>query len=305
MTLRLVPNHRQPASQLKLSFEFFPPRGERMGRRLWRTIGQLELLQPEFFSLTYGALGSARDSSVDTVLQVHRESSVSTAAHLTCVDATREEVDAVAQQFWNNGIRHIVALRGDARDAGAGRDAGDGAQGYADAAELVAALRRIGDFEISVAAYPETHPKAASAAADIAALKRKLDAGASRAISQYFFDAEVFLRFRDRCAAAGIGQPIVPGILPIHDFQQVSRFSRQCGASVPRHYARHFEGMEGNREAQYHLAIDLALETCERLVGEGVDALHFYTLNHTDLCFAVCRGLGRQVPVTPALEAVA
>jgi len=303
MTLRLVPDQRQPASQLKLSFEFFPPRGERMSRRLWRTIGQLELLQPEFFSVTYGALGSARDSSVDTVLQLHRESAVPTAAHLTCVEASKEEVEAVARHFWNSGLRHIVALRGDARGDGAENRAA--VPGHADAAELVAALRRIGDFEISVAAYPETHPRAASAQADIAALKRKLDAGANRAISQYFFDAEVFLRFRDRCAAAGIEQPIVPGILPIHDFEQVSRFSRQCGASLPRHYARHFEGMEGNREAQYHLAIDLALETCERLTGEGVDALHFYTLNHTDLCFAVCRGLGRQVPVTPALEAVA
>lgn len=300
MTIRLVhEDDRAPASDLKLSFEFFPPRGERMGRRLWRAIGQLELLQPEFFSVTYGALGSARDSSIEAVLQVHRESPVPTAAHLTCVDATKEEVDEVARGFWNNGIRHIVALRGDPREDGAGP------QGYADAAELVNGLREIGEFEISVAAYPEVHPKAASPEADIAALKRKLDAGASRAVTQYFFDPELFLRFRDRCDAAGIEQPIVPGILPIHDFEQVSKFSARCGTSVPREYARHFEGMEGNREAQYHLAIDLAVETCDRLIAEGVDALHFYTLNHTDLCFAVCRGLGRQVPKIPAIAAAA
>jgi methylenetetrahydrofolate reductase (NADPH) len=286
---------RTGADALKLSFEFFPPKSDRMGRRLWRAIGQLELLNPNFFSVTYGALGSARDSSIEAVMQVHKESPVPTAAHLTCVDSTKEDLNGVIRQFRDAGVRRFVALRGDPREDGAGP------QGYADAAELVEGLLQIDDFDISVAAYPEVHPKAASRAADIAFLKHKLDAGAQRALTQYFFDAEMFLRFRDDCVAAGIDKPIVPGILPVHDYQQVANFSARCGASVPSEYAALFDKVAGDREATYHLGIDLAVETCEKLIAEGVDALHFYTLNHTDLCFAVCRALGRSVAERPVI----
>ncbi len=279
----------------RFSYEFFPPRSAEMERRLWRAMGQLERLQPEFFSMTYGALGSAQRVSVDSALAMQRESPVAVAAHLTCANADREQVLQVAQGFQRAGIRRIVALRGDAvDDAGSDLD-----YAYPSAVELVEALvEHMGDVDISVAAYPEGHPQARSADADLRHLRRKLDAGASRAITQYFFDADCFLRFRDRARACGIDKPLIPGILPIHDLDKVRQFSRRCGASVPRHYGPLFERLRGDAQGSYQLALELATALCERLLGEGVDHFHFYTLNQTDLCLDISLALGASFNTT-------
>jgi methylenetetrahydrofolate reductase (NADPH) len=273
----------------RFSYEFFPPRTAEMERRLWRAMGQLERLQPEFFSMTYGALGSAQQISVDTALAMQRESPVAVAAHLTCANADSARVLEVAGEFHRTGIRRIVALRGDALD-----DApGNRGYGYPSAVELVAALaERLGDVDISVAAYPEGHPQASSVNDDLLHLRRKFDAGASRAITQYFFDADCFLRFRDRALALGIDKPLVPGILPVHDIDKVRQFSERCGASVPRGYAALFERLRGDAQASYQLSVELATALCERLLDEGVEHFHFYTLNQTDLCLDVSLALG-------------
>lgn len=258
-----------------------------MERRLWRAMGQLERLEPAFFSMTYGALGSAQQVSVDTAISMHQESPVPVAAHLTCAGASAADVMGVVRVFHDAGIRRIVALRGDCRDD----DSQSTDDSFASAAELVEAISNDFDFDISVAAYPEVHPRAASAAADLRHLKRKLDAGAQRAITQYFFDTDCFLRFRDRAAAIGISQPIVPGILPIRDYQKVAELSARCGASVPAgleaRYAR-----ASTPEAVYQLSLELALAQCEALIAEGVDHLHLYTLNQTDMCFDISLALG-------------
>jgi methylenetetrahydrofolate reductase (NADPH) len=252
-------------------------------------MGQLERLQPEFFSMTYGALGSAQQVSVDSALAMRRESPVAVAAHLTCANADCEQVLKVAGEFHRAGIRRIVALRGDAVD-----DApGNRGYGYPSAVELVGALaEHLGDVDISVAAYPEGHPQASSAEADLRHLQRKFDAGANRAITQYFFDADCFLRFRDRALALGIDKPLVPGILPIHDLDKVRQFSERCGASVPRRYGALFERLRGDAQGSYRLAVELATALCERLLDEGVDHFHFYTLNQTDLCLDISLALG-------------
>lgn len=271
------------------SYEFFPPRSAEMERRLWRAMGQLERLQPQFFSMTYGALGSAQQVSVDSALAMQRESPVAVAAHLTCANADRGQVLEVAQGFRRAGIRRIVALRGDALEQTGS------ARGYAypSAVELVEALvEQLGDVDISVAAYPEVHPQARDADADLRHLRRKLDAGASRAITQYFFDADCFLRFRDRALACGIDKPLIPGILPIHDLDKVRQFSQRCGASVPPHFGPLFEPLRGDAQASYQLAVELATALCERLSSEGVDHFHFYTLNQTDLCLDISLALG-------------
>lgn len=278
-----MPNATEPG----FSYEFFPPRSAAMERRLWRAIGQLERLRPEFFSMTYGALGSAQWVSVDTAIAMHRDSPIPVAAHLTCADADREQVLAIARDFHAAGITRLVALRGDA--AG---DAGDQVYGFPSAAELVEALRSIADFDISVAAYPETHPQAAGSLADLKHLQRKLDAGANRAITQYFFDAECFLRFRDRAAALGIDKPLVPGILPVHDIDKVIAFSQRCGASVPADFAARFLPVKQDPAASYRLALELAVGLCQRLIDEGVDHLHLYTLNQTDMCLDISLALG-------------
>ena len=272
------------SKSLSFSYEFFPPRSPKMERRLWRAMGQLERLDPLFYSMTYGALGSAQAISVDTALAMHHESPVPVAAHLTCADAAAEAVRAVARHFYDNGIRRIVALRGDA--------AGEPVYGFPSAAELVEALAGWEGLDISVAAYPEVHPQARDARADLLHLRRKFEAGAARAITQYFFDAEVYLRFRDRARELGIDRPIVPGILPIHDLDKVIAFSARCGASVPARYHALFDRVRGDAAGQYHLALDLAVELCERLRAEGVDHLHLYTLNQTDLCFDISMALG-------------
>ena len=272
----------------QFSYEFFPPRSAEMERRLWRTVGRLERLQPSFFSMTYGALGSAQQVSVDSVCAMHDESPVAVAAHLTCASASAEQVLQVARHYHDRGIRRIIALRGDAPDT----PANGPAFAYPSAEEMVAALASFEDLDISVAAYPETHPQATSSLADLQHLKRKLDAGASRAITQYFFDADCFLRFRDRAADIGIDKPIIPGILPVHDLDKVIGFSRRCGASVPAEFAPLFAEVKHNAEAKYLLSLDLAVQLCERLAREGVDHFHFYTLNDTDMCLDISLALG-------------
>ena len=271
----------------EFSYEFFPPRSAAMERRLWRATGQLERLRPKFFSMTYGALGSAQQVSSDTAIAMHRDSPIPVAAHLTCADASREQVLAVARDLHAAGITRFVALRGDA----AGEE-GNEVYGFPSAAELVEGLRSIADFDISVAAYPETHPQAESSLADLKHLQRKLDAGANRAITQYFFDPECFLRFRDRAAAVGIDKPLVPGILPVHDIDRVIDFSRRCGASVPADFAARFLPVKRDPAATYRLALELAVELCQRLIAEGVDHLHIYTLNQTDMCLDISLALG-------------
>ncbi len=278
-----------------LSFEFFPPRTEALETQLWACIRRLEPLQPRFVSVTYGAGGTTQARTHATVARIVAETSLTPAAHLTCVGATREEVDAVARSYWEAGVRHIVALRGDA-PPGASYAPHPG--GYAYAADLVAGLRRIGDFEISVAAYPETHPTALSPQDDLDTLKRKLDAGATRAISQYFFDPELFLRFLDRCGAAGITAPVVPGIMPVSNFAQAKKFSDMCGASVPHWLEKLFEGLDDDAETRRMVAAFAAAEQVRLLQANGIDEFHFYTLNRPDLTYAIAHILGVR-PASP------
>jgi methylenetetrahydrofolate reductase (NADPH) len=272
----------------KLSFEFFPPRTEALETQLWASIRRLEVLAPRFVSVTYGAGGSTQARTHETVTRLVRETRLTPAAHLTCVGASRIDVDAVAARYWQAGVRHIVALRG---DPPADSD-GVHPEGYAYAADLVAGLRRVADFEISVAAYPEVHPAAASAQADLDNLKRKLDAGATRAITQYFFDPAVFLRFLDRCLAAGITAPIVPGIMPVSNFAQARKFSAMCGASIPDWMGHMFEGLDDDPETRRMVATVLAAEQVRLLQANGVDEFHFYTLNRPDLTYGIAHILG-------------
>jgi methylenetetrahydrofolate reductase (NADPH) len=269
-----------------VSFEFFPPRTEKMERDLWACIERLAPLDPSYVSVTYGAGGSTRDRTHATVTRICRETRLKPAAHLTCVGATRDEVDAVARRYWEAGIRHIVALRGDPPDDVARYEPHPG--GYAYAADLVAGLKRVADFEISVAAYPEGHPEAASPQADLDNLKRKIDAGASRAITQFFFEPEVYLRFLDRARAAGVEVPIVPGVLPVTNFARVIEFSAKCGATVPGWMADLFAGLDDDPETRRLVAASVAAEQCRILLANGVDHFHFYTLNRADLTFAIC-----------------
>ncbi len=274
----------------RVSFEFFPPKTADMEERLWQVITRLEPLAPRFVSVTYGAGGSTRERTHATVRRIRHETSLEPAAHLTCVAATRAEIDAIAADYWAAGIRHIVALRGDPPEGG--EPYRPSSAGYAYAADLVAGLKRVADFEISVAAYPETHPEAASAEHDLDNLRRKIDAGASRAITQYFFDVGLYLRFRDRAAARGIAVPIVPGILPVTNYAQVKKFSASCGASIPAWMERHFAGLDDDPETRRLVAASIAAEQCRRLHAEGVHEFHFYTLNRADLIVAICHLLG-------------
>jgi methylenetetrahydrofolate reductase (NADPH) len=273
-----------------LSFEFFPPKNDALEAQLWTCIRRLEPLAPRFVSVTYGAGGTTQARTHATVSRIVQETALTPAAHLTCVGATREEVDEVARAYWEAGVRHIVALRG---DAPAGQDVyAPHPGGYAYAADLVEGLKRIGAFEVSVAAYPETHPTASSAQDDLDNLKRKIDAGATRAITQYFFDTDTYLRFLDRCGAAGITVPIVPGILPVSNFGQVKKFSAMCGASVPEWMGRLFFGLEEDQETRRMVAAVVAAEQVRLLQANGVDEFHFYTLNRPDLTYAIAHLLG-------------
>ncbi|HEX3971855.1 MAG TPA: methylenetetrahydrofolate reductase [NAD(P)H] [Stellaceae bacterium] len=286
-------------SAVAVSFEFFPPKTAAMEQTLWQAITRLAPLEPRFASVTYGAGGSTRERTHATVARIRSETALEPAAHLTCVGARRDEIDAVAQGYWDAGIRHIVALRGDP-PAGAGGYTPH-PEGYAQAVDLVAGLKRIADFEISVAAYPEVHPEAASAAADLDNLKRKLDAGATRAITQFFFDVDRYLRFRDRVASAGIKAAIVPGILPIIDFAQAKKFATACGASVPGRLDVAFADAGDDPRARAAVSQHFAVAQCRRLIEAGIDALHFYTLNRAELVAAICAALGIGAPaIAPA-----
>jgi len=273
-----------------LSFEFFPPKTETLETQLWACIRRLEPLGPRFVSVTYGAGGSTQARTHATLTRLVTETALTPAAHLTCVGATRGEVDDVARAYWDAGVKHIVALRGDAPASATGYTPHPG--GYAYAADLVAGLKRIAPFEISVAAYPETHPSATSPEADLDNLKRKIDAGATRAITQYFFDNATFLRFLDRCHAAGITVPIVPGIMPVSNFTQMRKFSAMCGTSVPDWMGRLFDGLEEDAETRRMVASVVAAEQVRLLQANGIDEFHFYTLNRPDLVYAIAHILG-------------
>ncbi len=274
----------------QVSFEFFPPKDEAGWTQLWETIAKLAPFQPSYVSVTYGAGGTTRERTDRIVRRLRSETAIEPAAHITCVGAARSDVDALARGWWNAGIRHIVALRGDP-PAGVGRFV-PAPEGYQNAAHLVAGLRAIADFDIAVAAYPEGHPKSASLEADLDNLKRKLEAGASTAITQFFFDPTLFLRFRDRARMAGIEAPLVPGILPITNFARAVEFAKRCGASIPPALAELFEGLDGDPEQRQLVAAATACDLCERLLAEGVGKFHFYTLNRPQLTAAICRRLG-------------
>lgn len=275
---------------VEVSFEFFPPHTEKMEKTLWESVQRLKDLGPRFVSVTYGADGSTRERTHAAVERIVKETDLTAAPHLTCVGASRGEVDDVAREYWDMGVRHLVALRGDApKDADQYEPQADG---YAYAADLVAGLRNIADFDISVAAYPEVHPEAPNPLFDLDNLKRKLDAGASRAITQFFFDTDTFLRFRDLTAAAGIESAIVPGILPITRFPQLQRFAKSCGAAVPEWLNERFAGLEDDAGTRQMIAANVAIEQVEKLQAEGIHEFHFYTLNRSELTFAICHALG-------------
>ncbi len=293
------PNSREDLSPLRtdsigkdrltISFEFFPPRDRAAEDRLLPNIRRLEGFHPRFVSVTYGAGGSTRENTLSTAARIGAESVIPPAAHLTCIDASREEVDSVARDYWNSGIRHIVAIRGD--PPGRAKDYEPHPHGYAYAADLVSGLRRIANFEISVAAYPEVHPEAASAAQDLTYLKRKLDAGAARAITQFFFNSDAFFRFVDHVRAAGIDAPIVAGIMPITNIKRVQQFSRHCGVTLPAELAACFERLQQDPAASRRQAIATAAEQCRRLHAQGQRAFHLYTMNDAGLAAAVCKQL--------------
>ena len=277
--------------RLQVSFEFSPPRTEAAENTLWETVKRLTPLQPAFFSVTYGAGGSTRQRTHETVARLKSETGIDAAAHLTCVAATQGEIDDVARAYWDAGIRHIVALRGDPT-TGMGTKYSPHAGGYANAAALVAGLKKIGDFQISVAGYPEKHPDSQSVESDLDNLKRKVDAGADRCITQFFFDADDFLRFRDHAAQRGIAVPIVPGVMPVSNFQGITRMAGLCGSKVPAWLAEMFQGLEEDVETRRMIAATVAGDLCRRLRNEGVEQFHFYTLNRADLTFAICHLLG-------------
>jgi methylenetetrahydrofolate reductase (NADPH) len=288
---------------IRVSFEFFPPADAAMETTLWNSVERLAPLAPCFVSVTYGADGSTRERTHNVVTRMQDETTLTSAPHLTCIGARRGEILDIARGYWDQGIRHLVALRG---DPPRGHSYTPHPDGFAYASELVAGLKGVAPFEVSVAAYPEVHPEARSADADLANLKRKIDAGATRAITQFFYDTELFLRFRDRCAAAGIAAPIVPGILPITRFPQVLRFAQACGAGIPGWLHERFSGLEEDPETRRLIAASVAIEQVQALVRHGVQEFHFYTLNRAELTYAICHALGlrppRSAPVAAAVQ---
>jgi methylenetetrahydrofolate reductase (NADPH) len=278
------------AGDAAVSFEFFPPKTEKMEETLWASVQTLAPLAPRFVSVTYGAGGSTRERTHATVARIVKETSVPAAAHLTCVGASKAEIAEVASAYWEAGVRHIVALRGDPPVLGAKFEAHP--DGYAGAAELVAGLRKIAPFEISVSAYPETHPDSSDAQADLDHLKRKIDAGASRAITQFFFTPEIYFDFRDKVAAAGVDVEIVPGIMPVSNFTSTKRMAAMCGTSVPDWMGRLFEGLDDHPPARQLVAATITAELCRKLYAGGVRNFHFYTLNRAELSYAICHLLG-------------
>lgn len=275
---------------LKVSFEFFPPKSPQMEEQLWSALARLAPLKPAFVSVTYGAGGTTRERTHATVARIVRETALKPAAHLTCVGATRDEVDAVIRDYWEAGVRHIVALRGDMPDLA--RPYRAEPAGYQSTADLIRGIKAIGDFEVSVSAYPERHPDSTDFATDLAMLEAKIEAGATRAITQFAFDTEAHLRFRDQAAAFGIGVPIVPGIMPTTNFKGVVRMSERCGASVPDWLKARYAGLEDDLEVRKLVAAAIAATQVARLEAEGFTQFHFYTLNQADLTYAICRILG-------------
>jgi methylenetetrahydrofolate reductase (NADPH) len=285
-----APLYADLAGDAAVSFEFFPPKTEKMEETLWGAIQTLAPLKPRFVSVTYGAGGSTRERTHHTVARIAKETDIAAAAHLTCVEATKAEIDEIARAYWGAGVRHIVALRGDPPIAGAKFEPHP--QGYRNAAELVAGLKAIHPFEISVAAYPECHPDSASPESDLANLKAKFDAGATRAITQFFFSPEHYFRFCDKLNAAGIDAEVVPGIMPVSNFAAVKRMSAMCNTEVPAWMGRLFEGLDDHPAARQLIAATVAAEMCRRLYAGGVRQFHFYTLNRAELSFAICHLLG-------------
>jgi methylenetetrahydrofolate reductase (NADPH) len=282
------------ADPVAVSFEFFPPSDDLMGQQLWKCVQRLAPLCPRFVSVTYGADGSTRARTHECVLRIMRETNLTVAPHLTCVGASRSDVLEIAQEYWRQGVRHLVALRGDAPPAMQAPDGGyrPHAGGFAYASDLVAGLANVGKFDVSVAAFPEGHPESGSVDADLQNLKRKVDAGASRAITQFFFDTDIFLRYRDRCTAAGVQVRLVPGILPITRFPQLLRFAERCGAAVPPWLRSRFDGLDDDPDTRRLIAANVAIEQVQRLREHGVQEFHFYTLNRAELTYAICHALG-------------
>lgn len=270
--------------QINVSFEFFPPRTSEMEQTLWNSIDRLSSLKPKFVSVTYGANSGERDRTHSIIKGIKDRTGLEAAPHLTCIDATPDELRTIARDYWNNGIRHIVALRGDL-PPGSGKP-----EMYA--SDLVTLLKEVADFDISVAAYPEVHPEAKSAQADLLNLKRKVDAGANRAITQFFFDVESYLRFRDRCVSAGIDVEIIPGILPVSNFKQAKKFANMTNVRIPAWMAQMFDGLDDDAETRKLVGANIAMDMVKILSREGVKDFHFYTLNRAEMSYAICHTLG-------------
>ena len=290
-----APLFAEARGDIAVSFEFFPPKSEAMAATLWQSIETLAPLAPRFVSVTYGAGGSTRERTHSTVERIVRETPLTAAAHLTCIGASREEVDSIARGYWDAGVRHLVGLRGDPQEPGKPYEPHP--RGYANAAELVAGLKKVAPFDISVAAYPEVHPDSGSRRADLDNLKRKIDAGADRAITQFFFSADCFFRFRDEVTAAGMNIEIVPGILPVSNVATTRRFAQSCGASIPPWLDSMFEGLDELPAARQLIAATVAAELCGQLYAGGVRHFHFYTLNRAELSYAICHLLGARAKV--------
>jgi methylenetetrahydrofolate reductase (NADPH) len=293
-----LPLFAEARGDIQVSFEFFPPKTEAMAETLWNSIQTLAPLHPRFVSVTYGAGGSTRERTHETIERILEETALTPAAHLTCVGAARQEIEEIARGYWDMGVRHIVALRGDPPEPG--RKYQPHPEGYRDAVDLVAGLKQVAPFDISVAAYPEVHPDSSSRAFDLENLKRKMDAGADRAITQFFFSADCFFRFRDDAAAAGIDVEIVPGILPVSNVATTRRFAKTCGASIPDWLNTLFEGLDDLPAARQLIAATVAAELCGQLYAGGVRHFHFYTLNRAELSYAICHLLGVRAPKEPA-----
>lgn len=290
-------SHQAAPSPITASFEFFPPKSDKMAETLWNTVQRLAPLAPSFVSVTYGAGGSTRERTHKTVERILTETDLAPAAHLTCVGASRAEVDEIVREYWDLGVRHLVALRGDPLE-GIGTRYVPHDSGYAYASDLVAGIKNIANFDISVSGYPEKHPESGSWQTEIDNLKRKVDAGADRIITQYFFDNDLFDAYLDRIAAAGINIPVIPGILPIHNFEQTMVFSAKCGTSIPQWLARRFSGLKNDPETRKLVGVSVACEQVMDLVDKGINDFHFYTMNRADLTYAICHmlGMGRQEP---------
>ncbi len=293
---------RSGRGDVRVSFEFFPPKTAEMEAQLWEAIARLAPLRPKFLSITYGAGGSTRERTHATVARIVRETMVRPAAHVTCVAASRAEIDDVLRGYWNAGVRHVVALRGDP-SGGLGARFEAHPNGYETSTELVAGIRRIADFDITVSAYPEKHPESASIDQDIDVLKAKIDAGANRAITQFFFDNAHYLRFLDRARARGVSIPIIPGVVPVQNFRQIASFAARTGATIPAWLARRFDGLDDDPATRRLIAAAVAAEQVIDLVDHGVTDLHFYTMNKADLVFAICHLIGARAPI--ALETAA